>query len=239
MKEVKTLNKIELKKIYNLTADILKDCNDERYQYVFLGPDAVRVVDGYRQGKYNGYFFESPVAIPHEVIQTIKGVNPFKVEMMRDEGILTFKLIDKKDDEIFTIKIGEPKINIPDFEMIEKRLKDYVDCMEFETQYLQTALILYKKQSNKYIFDLMNKQPVMIIVDKKDRVHTTLEMRCFNKKTRPFKIALDPKFLLDYVKRIKGSDTVKIEFLNSSTFVHLSEYKDAYDYILMPIAMVD
>lgn len=234
---MKTLNKIELKKIYTLASDIVKNCKNEKYQYIYLDPTAARATDEYRLGAYKGYFFEKKIAIPYEVIKVVKSVNPVKVDIDLKENKIELKLIDKNDSEIFTIAFNEPNIILPIFNLIEQQLNDYIDCMEFGVQDLKRALETNAVYSNEYIFDLMDSETKLISVknDNDKILHTTYIKGV--KKTRPFKIVLNPNFILDYLKKCTKSLNVKIEFRNSSCFIHMKEYMDAYRCIIMPIAL--
>ena len=232
---MKTLNKIELKKIYTLASDIVKNCKSEKYQYIYLDSTAARATDEYRLGAYKGYFFEKKIAIPYEVIKVVKSVNPVKVDIDLKENKIELKLIDKNDSEIFTITFNEPNIILPIFNLIEQQLNDYIDCMEFGVQDLKRALETNAVYSNECIFDLMDSETKLISVKNDKILHTTYIKGA--KKTRPFKIVLNPNFVLDYLKKCTKSLNIKIEFRNPSCFVHMGEYMDAYRYIIMPIAL--
>lgn len=234
--EFRVLNIEELKKIYNLATDIVKECKKNNYKYIFMGPNGVKVTDSYRLAAYAGFFFEKFVAVPYDVIMSIKAVNPFKVEMVKDK-FLSFKLIDKNETEIFTISVVEPNVLIPKFDFLEKELENYIDCMEFGRQELKEALEICAKYSNSCIFDLMEQRVKLEAVENDEILHS-IKMGVV-KKTRPFKIVLDPNYVLNYVKKASNSITIKISFRNSSSFVHMKEYGKAYDFILMPIAFRD
>lgn len=242
MTYVRILRKNELKKIYRLVTDIIKGCKSENYKYLFIGPDGARGTDSYRSGKYSRITFEKPVAIPLPVIDAIKASKAETVELalIEEQGkeYIQFNLKDKKDEALFTIKLNKPCVQYPPFESIERLRSLNEDAFEAGTKDLKDALTEISKISKDCIFEIWVRGVRLRAVNSESMKDIKLIDIPTTESTRPLKIALSPRYLLDYLNKHK-SLTVKINFYNSLTYVWIEEYKDSYDYILMPLALIE
>lgn len=242
MTYVRILRKNELKKIYRLVTDIIKGCKSEDYKYLFIGPDGARGTDSYRNGKYSRITFEKPIAIPLPVIDAIKASKAETVELalIEEQGkeYIQFNLKDKKDEALFTIKLNKPCVQYPPFESIERLRSLNEDAFEAGTKDLKDALTEISKISKDCIFEIGVRGLRLRAMDDKGVDEKKIIDIPTTKSTRPFKIALNPKYVLDYLDKHE-SLTVKMHFCNASTYVWFEEYKDSYDYILMPLALRD
>lgn len=237
MTYVRIFNKKELKKLYRLLDNIAKDCKEEKYKYIFIGQDGMRGADSYRIGKYSKIVFEKPVAIPLKVVVGIKVINPESMELALIEDKVIQCNLKNKDGVIYSIKLDKPNIPYPAFEKVDYWKKDYIDVFEAKTEDLKIALKEINKVAPRCIFEITTKGVILIGVDEDRKEKKRIEIKP-TKATRPFKIMLNPKYMLDYLRKSKDL-TVKIRFLNSSSYVWFEESGENYDYILMPIAMVD
>lgn len=242
MTYVRVLRKNDLKKIYRLVTDIIKNCKSEDYKYLFIGPDGVRGTDTYRNGKYTGITFEKPIAIPIPVIEAIKSSKADTVELALIEELgaenIQFNLKDKEYKSIFTIKLNKPLVQYPAFEPIERLKSLHEDAFECGTKDLKDALTEISKVSKDCVFEISVRGLRLRAMDDKGTEEKKIIDITTTKSTRPFKIALNPKYVLDYLNKHE-SLSVKMHFCNASTYVWFEEYKDGYDYILMPLALRD
>lgn len=241
MTYVRILRKNDLKKIYRLVTDIIKNCKSEDYKYLFIGPDGVRGTDTYRNGKYTGITFEKPIAIPISVIDAIKSSKAETVELalIEEQGkeYIQFNLKNKKDEALFTIRLNKPCVQYPAFDSVEKLKCIIVDSFTCGTKDLKDALVEMNKISKYVIFEVWLKGIKLKAVDDIGNEKKTIDILT-TKSTRPFKIALNPKYVLDYLEK-HDSLSVKIHFTHSSSYVWMEEYGESYDYILMPLALID
>ncbi len=106
------------------------------------------------------------------------------------------------------------------------------------TKDLKDALTEISKISKDCIFEIWVRGLRLRAMDDKGVDEKKIIDIPTTKSTRPFKIALNPKYVLDYLDKHE-SLTVKMHFCNASTYVWFEEYKDSYDYILMPLALRD
>lgn len=231
--------KNDLKKIYKLATDIVKGCEYKDYKYLFIEPDGTRGTDTYRIGKYEGITFEKHIAIPLEVIEAIKSSKAEFVELTlnQEQGkeYIIFDLKNKKNEILFTIKLNKPNIQNPNFESIEKLKNLSEDIFEANTKELKEALIKANKISKHCIFEIYSKSYKLIVInDNEDEEIINISA---STSTKPFKIALNIKYVLDYLNRLEDP-TVKMYFCNSSTFVWFKEDKNNYSYILMPLTLM-
>lgn len=240
MTYVRVLRKNDLNKMYRLVTDIVKNCKSEDYRYLFIGPDGLRGTDTYRNGKYAGITFEKPIAIPIPVIEAIKSSKADTVELALIEELgeenIQFNLKDKEYKALFTIKLNKPFVQYPAFNSVEKLKSLNEDAFEAGTKELKEALVEISKVAKSCIFEIWIKG-LRLKTDTEGVEEKIIDIPT-TKSTRPFKIALNPKYVLDYLNK-HDSLTVKMHFCNASTYVWFEEYKDSYDYILMPLALRD
>lgn len=242
MTYVKILRKEDLKKIYRLVTDIIKGCKSEDYKYLFIGPNGTCGTDTYRNGKYTGIIFDKPIAIPVPVIDAIKASKAEAVELalIEEQGkeYIQFNLKGKEYEHLFTIKLNKPLVQYPAFESIEKFRDMLEDAFECGTKDLKDALTEISKISKDCIFEMYVRGLRLRAMDDKGMEEKKIIDIPTTKSTRPFKIALNPKYVLDYLDKHE-SMSVKMHFANSSTYVWFEEYKGNYDYILMPLVLRD
>lgn len=242
MTYVRILRKDDLKKMYRLVADIVKRCDVDDLKYLFLDSDGIRGTDRYRCGKYKNITFEKTIAIPISVISAIKssGAETAELALIEESGqeYILINLMTQKNESLFAIKFKKPLVQHPDFQRVEKIKDNMMDAFECGTKELKETLTEINKISKECIFEMWVRGGRLRAVNSESMKDIKLIAMPTTKSTRPFKIALSPKYLLDYLNKHK-SLTVKINFYNSLTYVWIEEYKDSYDYILMPLALIE
>ena len=241
MTHVRILRKNDLKKMYRLASDIIKGCKNDDYKYLFIDSEGMRGTDSYRNGKYSGITFDEPIAIPIPVVDAIKGAKAETVELalIKEAGreYIQFNLKGKELESLFTIKLNKPLVQYPAFDSVEKLKCIIVDSFTCGTKDLKDALVEMNKISKYVIFEVWLKGIKLKAVDDIGNEKKTIDILT-TKSTRPFKIALNPKYVLDYLEK-HDSLSVKIHFTHSSSYVWMEEYGESYDYILMPLALID